>query len=452
MWRQAAADGRVLSPSSLKRCYSSGIMNLNQRNEASVVAEKKEKKYVSDNAQLMAEWDWKNNQNFDPAQLTLGSNKKVWWKCSFCSHEWQDTINHRSHGRSCPKCSTAGTSRCEQIIYYYIQKVFPDAVNRYCKEFEFDIYIPSINTAIEYDGFFFHKANSVFERDNKKDVFCKNNKIRLFRFRSSRLKDTLHAQRITCEDYEIEMGLRIFFSMLALPCPVIDLNSDIIKIINNFRTVQQQKSLSVCYPDIAKEWHPYKNLNIPIDSVLPMSNVKFWWKCSTCGYEWTDTPNHRCGRNSGCPFCAGKVVIEGKNDLLTTHPEIAQEWNYAKNGNWVPTQVSSKSNKKAWWICISHQHEWQAAISDRTREDHQTNCPFCGNKKVLNGFNDFATTHPLLAKEWSSKNSVLPSQVTYGSHKKILWCCSICGHEWESFVYSRSKGNGCPNCARVKKP
>ena len=42
------------------------------------MAEKKEKRYVSDNAQLMAEWDWeKNNElNFDPRTLTLGNNKK----------------------------------------------------------------------------------------------------------------------------------------------------------------------------------------------------------------------------------------------------------------------------------------------------------------------------------------------------------------------------------------
>ena len=40
--------------------------------------ENKEKRYVSDNAQLMAEWDLeKNNElNFDPKKLTLGSGQK----------------------------------------------------------------------------------------------------------------------------------------------------------------------------------------------------------------------------------------------------------------------------------------------------------------------------------------------------------------------------------------
>ena len=41
------------------------------------MAEKKEKKYVSDNAQLMTEWNWERNIDITPTLLTLGSNKKV---------------------------------------------------------------------------------------------------------------------------------------------------------------------------------------------------------------------------------------------------------------------------------------------------------------------------------------------------------------------------------------
>ena len=66
-----------------------------------------EKKYIIDNAELMAEWNWeKNNElGFDPETLTLGSNKKVWWKCSK-GHEWQATVNNRNRGNSCPICNS----------------------------------------------------------------------------------------------------------------------------------------------------------------------------------------------------------------------------------------------------------------------------------------------------------------------------------------------------------
>ncbi len=69
------------------------------------MAEKKEKKYVRDNAQLMAEWNWEKNTelDFDPKTLTLGSGQKVWWKCSK-GHEWQAIIANRHKGSGCPKC------------------------------------------------------------------------------------------------------------------------------------------------------------------------------------------------------------------------------------------------------------------------------------------------------------------------------------------------------------
>lgn len=400
---------------------------------------------------LAMEWHPTKNIKLTAHDISSSSSKKVWWKCVFCSHEWKSTINHRTNGRGCPKCSKAGTSRCEQVVYFYIQKVFPDAINRYRQEHEFDIYIPSHNIAIEYDGFFFHQNNHVFERDNQKDLFCKKHGIKLIRFRSPRLRDTICAERITCEDLEIEEGVRQLFSLLNMPCPTIDLDNDMIKVINNFRATRTQNSILNLYPEIAKEWHHTKNGAIPIDSVFPMSNTKFWWKCSECDYEWMDTPNHRCGRNSGCPFCAGKVVTEGINDLSTKHPSIAKEWNYERNGELMPTQVSAQSNKKVWWKCAPHHHEWQAAISDRTRANHRTSCPYCGNKKVLTGFNDLQTTHPHLALEWNEKNTISPTELTHGSSKRVWWTCHLCEHEWQAVVYSRSTGNGCPECRKNKQ-
>ena len=71
------------------------------------MAEKKEKQYVSDNAQLMAEWDWeKNNElNISPYSITYGSHKEVWWKCAK-GHSWPSIVSNRTRlGRGCPYCA-----------------------------------------------------------------------------------------------------------------------------------------------------------------------------------------------------------------------------------------------------------------------------------------------------------------------------------------------------------
>ena len=38
----------------------------------------------------------------------ISSNKKVWWICRKCGHEWEAAIHSRSRGTDCPKCHKAG--------------------------------------------------------------------------------------------------------------------------------------------------------------------------------------------------------------------------------------------------------------------------------------------------------------------------------------------------------
>ena len=72
--------------------------------------------------------------------------------------------------------------------------------------------------------------------------------------------------------------------------------------------------------------------------------------------------------------------------------------------------------------------------------------------KLIVGQNDLATVNPNLAVEWHpTKNGpLLPSQVTYGSSKKVWWL-GKCGHEWEAVISKRSgRGDGCPLCRKSR--
>ena len=61
------------------------------------------------------------------------------------------------------------------------------------------------------------------------------------------------------------------------------------------------------------------------------------------------------------------------------------------------------------------------------------------------GYNDLATQYPELAKQWSNRNIISPTEVTIGSHRDVWWKCDK-GHEWSAKIYSRSQGAGCPYC------
>ena len=84
------------------------------------------------------------------------------------------------------------TSFPEQVLYFYLRKLYPEIKNQY-KEFgfELDLYIPSIKMAFEYDGEFWHRDK--YEADNKKDKNCRNLGITLIRIREPNLKDTDYA-------------------------------------------------------------------------------------------------------------------------------------------------------------------------------------------------------------------------------------------------------------------
>lgn len=55
---------------------------------------------------------------------------------------------------------------------------------------------------------------------------------------------------------------------------------------------------------------------------------------------------------------------------------------------------------------------------------------------------------PSLIREWDDeRNNKSIEKISCGSGYKAWWVCSECGHNWNSAVYSRTAGTGCPACS-----
>ena len=133
------------------------------------------------------------------------------------------------------------------------------------------------------------------------------------------------------------------------------------------------------------------------------------------------------------------------NSLAEVHPELVSEWS-EKNLPLTPDDITFGSNKKVWWKGACG-HEWQTSVKARSSGEK---CPICSGTRVIAGINDLATLEPLLAKQWSKKNKIKPTEVSIGSHKKVIWKCEK-GHEWEAVVKSRTiNKTGCPYCSHNK--
>lgn len=131
--------------------------------------------------------------------------------------------------------------------------------------------------------------------------------------------------------------------------------------------------------ELVEDWNWTLNDQLKLNpfDLTTKSNKKVWWNCER-GHEYDARP---CDRTKGqkCPYCAGKRVLVGFNDLLTINPFIAAQWNYEKNGELLPTQVTAGSNKKVWWLCPICSYEWCANIKNRTYLNR--GCPRCAREK-----------------------------------------------------------------------
>ena len=237
--------------------------------------------------------------------------------------------------------------------------------------------------------------------------------------------------------------------------------------------------LVTTHPELAAQWHPTKNGDLTPYDVSAGNGKSVWWQQefivpddwpveSIRGkhfvFEWKARVADRAYTGVGCPYLSGRKVWRGFNDLATTHPEISAQWHPIKNGNLRPEDVTAGSGKTVWWFfpfdvpddwpteSIRGKHfdfEWKLSVNCRIC--YESGCPYLSNRKIYRGFNDLATTHPELTKEWHpTKNGGLtPYNVIAGYDKKIWWCI-VDGnghfHEWSATVYSRAYQNAnCPD-------
>ena len=174
--------------------------------------------------------------------------------------------------------------------------------------------------------------------------------------------------------------------MIGFDDVIIDVMKDTSKIYDQYITIEKESSLASRYPEIANQWNYDKNLSLKPEMIMPNSNKKVWWKCNS-GHEWQAIVSSRVTGGNGCPYCSGQKVLVGYNDLETTNPEIASEWHPTKNGDLLPTMVSSGSRNSIWWICPICKETYQSAIYHRTKGN---GCPYCSSKKIASGLNDLA--------------------------------------------------------------
>jgi hypothetical protein len=325
------------------------------------------------NPVLTLEWHYQKNAPLTPQKVTPSSNKKVWWICPECHHEWQSTINNRNSkrvNRGCPNCSFGfQTSFPEQAIIYYLNCIFPDLVNTYVLPFSkrrttVDIFIPSLQLALEYDGEYAHKNKK--DRDIRKSKILMDNNITLIRIREPNLpllnyrdidliyrSDTYSYRSLETIIKEIAKYILKNFTLSSVQIKKldklqsIDIETDSFSIEEKVRMVKEEGSLEQTHPLISKQWHLSLNGNMKPFHYTKNSSKRVWWICDK-GHEYQ---SRITDKSEECLVCTNKVV-HFSNCLVTTHPQLAKEWHPTKNGELTPNDIVAGTQKKYGGIAV----------------------------------------------------------------------------------------------------
>lgn len=281
---------------------------------------------------LAKEWNYNKNGKLIPEKVFANAGIKVWWRCKN-GHEWMAVIASRNNGVGCPFCS----GKRSWTGFNDLKTKCPDVA----KEWNYE------KNEIKGPEYIAYSSN--------KKVWWKCS---------------------VC-GFEWQSKVNNRTSNLHTGCPKCAKNLNKQVETSRVNRIKKRGSLLKQYPLLCREWDYDKNLIAPSE-VTSGSKCKVWWICPK-GHSYQADVNKRTGKKpTGCPYCSGRKILRGYNDLATRYPTIVEEWDYEKNII-LPTTIGSGSNRKVWWKCKKCGREWEATPNKRVGRNQ--GCPYCRKKK-----------------------------------------------------------------------
>ena len=208
--------------------------------------------------------DWHPTRNraiekegLTPRTMGPKSTRAVWWCCQICKHVWLTGIRLRCEGAGCPACYKSALRESSLALRH------PDLATEWH---------PTRNPSFDPAVIGHASARRVWWRCRE----CGHE------WRATVKHRTLRSQGCP------ECGKRRLAEYAASA--------------QRWR-VPRDKSIGVRHPELLSEWHPDRNEGLDPFAVGTGSNLRVWWQCGVCGFEWDARPGHRCD-GAGCPRCS----------------------------------------------------------------------------------------------------------------------------------------------------
>lgn len=265
---------------------------------------------------IAKEWHPTKNDR-QPDTYTPCSAEVAWWLCEN-EHEWQEKISRRVYGK---KCVT-----CKSIAYLY-----PDIAAELHPTRNKDISPNTIAAGSNKIYWWLCKSNHPWQttpnrriRENARCQFCqgrkpctdnclaKTNQKVAAEWHPTRNENLVNKKGEPITPYNVTAGQKLMVWWLCSNNQLHEWQATIdsrnrgngCKFCSG-RSVHITNCLATINPQLAKEWHPTRNVNLTPYHFTPGSKHKAWWLCK-CRYEYQSIILSR-SHGHGCPDCANKI-------------------------------------------------------------------------------------------------------------------------------------------------
>lgn len=338
---------------------------------------------------LLGQWHPTKNEPVTPHDISHGSKRKLWWRCEK-GHEWQAIVYTRTDGAGCPYC----TGKLAWAGESDLASQRPDLAAEWHPVKNGGVKPDSVLPGSHYKAWWICGKGHTWQAVVKSRTggcgcpVCANRSLLVGENDLAATHPELARQwyqarngKLTPRDLVAGSRRKVWWICARGHAWQAIVSSRVNGAGCPFCTgkaiLPGENDFASQFPDIAAQWHPEKNGGQTPDRISPYSNRKVWWVCEL-GHEYQAMVASRTGNKSGCPYCAGRKVLPGFNDLATLEPLVAKQWHPTLNGALTPEAVTVGSHKKVWWQCPEG-HVWKAVVHSRAGPK-KCGCPICAGR------------------------------------------------------------------------
>lgn len=252
------------------------------------------------------------DNDFKPDQILYASRKYAKFRCNTCGKINNQRILNKTGKKlaGCKYCNTHSTSFGEQLIFLWLQSQGFEVYNRYSINTylgnkEFDIFLPTLNLAIEHQSSM-HANINMNLCDDKTELLAQSLGIKLLeiclvdkQYQREENQWCLTYKKRHEQEMIQKLSTWINTNYGSNTNPTYTRALEDQAYLNSYK-VKYENSLAYHNPPFLKEWNHQLNGLVTPDKVSLNADRKYYWTCPICGNTYLSSPDNR-NNGKACP-------------------------------------------------------------------------------------------------------------------------------------------------------